>query len=276
MNKSFLKWAGGKTRALPEIMPVLDDLILEQKTTRFVEPFFGSGVVSLNIQAVDSFLVNDFNKDLIELFKNVKAEDDFILMLSGFFSEKTNNVLYFKEMVTRFNGSTNPLARSMIFLYLNKHCFNGLMRYNKKGFFNTPFGTYENVSFPKEALETFKKKMNLCNFEITSNSYQDVFAKVKKNDLVYCDPPYVNLENAQSFNLYGKDVFGVEDQRNLVELAKQAVKRGAIVVLSNHDTPETQELYKDASSIKTFNVTRSIAASGKKRKPVGEILAVFK
>ena len=89
------------------------------------------------------------------MFKNVKDEEDFILMLSGFFSEKTNNVIYFKEMVTRFNGSTNPLARSMIFLYLNKHCFNGLMRYNKKGFFNTPFGTYENVSFPKEALENF-------------------------------------------------------------------------------------------------------------------------
>lgn len=276
MNKSFLKWAGGKTRALPEIMPVLDNLILEQKTTRFVEPFFGSGVVSLNLQGVDSFLVNDFNKDLIELFKNVKDEEDFILMLSGFFSEKTNNVLYFKEMVNRFNGSTNPLARSMIFLYLNKHCFNGLMRYNKKGLFNTPFGTYENVSFPKEAIENFKKKMNLCNFEITSNSYESVFEKVKKNDLVYCDPPYVNLEDAQSFNLYGKDVFGVEDQKNLVELAKKAVGKGAIVVISNHDTQETRELYKDASSIKTFNVTRSIAASGTKRKPVGEILAVFK
>lgn len=276
MNKSFLKWAGGKTRALPEIMPVLDSLILEQNTTRFVEPFFGSGVVSLNLQGVDSFLVNDFNKDLIELFKNVKDEEDFILMLSGFFSEKTNNVIYFKEMVTRFNGSTNPLARSMIFLYLNKHCFNGLMRYNKKGFFNTPFGTYENVSFPKEALENFKKKMNLCNFEITSNSYEGVFTKVKKNDLVYCDPPYVNLEDAQSFNLYGKDVFGVDDQKKLVELAKKAVDKGAIVVISNHDTQETRDLYKEASSIKTFNVTRSIAASGTKRKPVGEILAVFK
>lgn len=275
MDKSFLKWAGGKTRALPEILPVLDDLIEKNKIVRFVEPFFGSGVVSLNVQSVDSFFVNDLNRDLIELFKNVKDKENFFSMLEGFFNENTNDVLYFKEMVTRFNGSTDPLVRSMIFLYLNKHCFNGLMRYNKKGFFNTPFGTYDSISFPKDALEKYKKKLNNRNFEISSVSYQEVFEKVKKNDLVYCDPPYVNLENADSFNLYGETVFTSEDQKNLVVLAKEAVKKGAIVVISNHDTMETQDLYADATFKKTFNVSRSIAAAGAKRKTVGEVLAVF-
>lgn len=276
MEKSFLKWAGGKTRALPEIMPVLDSLVKEQNTVRFVEPFFGSGVVSLNLENVDSFLVNDFNKDLMALFKNVKDEEGFIAMLTGFFNERTNNVLYYKEMVARFNGSTDLFARSMIFLYLNKHCFNGLMRYNKKGMFNTPFGTYETINFPKEAIINFKKKMNICDFEITAKSYKDVFAKVKKNDLVYCDPPYVNLDDAQSFNLYGQDIFSLEDQYELVRLAKEAVAKGAIVVISNHDTKETKQLYADATFQKKFNVSRSIAATGTKRKPVGEILAVYK
>lgn len=276
MDKAFLKWAGGKTRALPEILPVLQDLIKEHKVFRFIEPFLGSGVVSLNVKSVDTFVLNDFNKDLIAFFNLLKKDEDFILHASAFFSEKSNNVVYFKEMVTRFNGSTDSYTRALIFLYLNKHCFNGLMRYNKSGNFNTPFGTYNSVTFPKEALENYRAKMLNNLVTITEGSFKDCLALAKNGDLVYCDPPYVNLEDADSFNLYGKEVFSSQDQKDLVVLAKAAVARGAVVVISNHNTPETQELYKDASFKKEFSVSRSIAANGANRKSVGELLVVYK
>ncbi len=130
MNKPFLKWAGSKYRVLPHILPLIGT------PKRYIEPFAGSLSVALNVVALD-YIINDFNKDLISLYKFIIYNHDFINDCEKYFADNNNQVsfYYFRN---QFNTSLEPSERASMFVYLNRHCFNGLTRYNKSGEFNVP------------------------------------------------------------------------------------------------------------------------------------------
>lgn len=275
MEKSFLKWAGGKYRLLPKIIPLLESLEDKKIKQTFIEPFLGSGTVFLNFKKVNNFILNDSNKDLIHIFNSLQEDSDFIEKSSLYFNSLNNDQAFFKKIVAQFNQVATADQRAQMFIYLNKHCFNGLMRFNKSGYFNTPFGKYKSVSFPKEALENMKNKLTSNNVSVISRSFEFILENSGFGDIVYCDPPYVDMEDQVSFKQYGKNIFGLEDQKTLAKLAWEAAQRGAKVVISNHFTDLTKNLYKDCSSYEVLDVKRTISSKGNDRKVVKEILAVY-
>ena len=267
-NKSFLKWAGGKFRLLERILPELAG------GGRFVEPFAGSAVVYLNTAAPES-VVNDVNADLIALYRHIQAEGEaFMDYAAGFFTAETNTEAAFYELRARFNSASDPRERAALLLYLNKHAYNGLIRYNAKGGYNVPFGRYKAPQFPLADMRCFWERTRQGHTVFTCRDFREVFADVQSGDVVYCDPPYAPLSATANFTSYAGNVFGPRDQEDLASLARHAHSRGATVVLSNHDTPQIRALYADAHIV-AFDVQRFISCKGQARNRAPEILAVY-
>lgn len=275
MEKSFLKWAGGKYRVLPQLLPILDKLVNHEIKQTYIEPFVGSGTVFLNFNKVDNYILNDSNANLMNVFTQLKEKEDFLENIALYFKPSSNDKDYFQAIVRRFNSTLNMEQKAAMFIYLNKHCFNGLMRFNKRNLFNTPFGKYKVVNLPYETLIKMKEKLKNNNVSLLCRDYEVILENAKFGDIVYCDPPYVDIEEKDSFKQYGSDLFNLEDQRKLAHLALQAAQKGAKVVISNHYTHVTHKLYSQCSYYKTIDVKRSIAAQGQARKNVQEIIAVY-
>lgn len=267
--KPFLKWAGGKFRLLERILPELAGV------RRYVEPFAGSAVVYLNTAAPES-AVNDVNADLIALYRCIQAEGEaFMDYAASFFTSETNTEAAFYELRARFNSASDPRERAALLLYLNKHAYNGLIRYNAKGGYNAPFGRYKAPQFPRAGMRCFLERTRQGRTVFTCRDFREVFAGVQAGDVVYCDPPYVPLSSTANFTSYAGNVFGPEDQEDLAALARRAHSQGATVILSNHDTPQTRALYAGAR-ILTFDVQRFISCKGQARHRAPELLAVYR
>ena len=269
-QRPFLKWAGGKYKLL--------DAILEKLPSgkRLVEPFAGSGVVFLNSD-YPNYLVADSNKDLIELFKVLKKEGkQFIIDCHRMFTATNNTSEQFYRLREQFNEERSDYRRrALLFVYFNKHCFNGLCRYNKSGGFNVPFGRYKKPAFPDEAMKAFHRKAQQADFR--SQDFEKTFADCQPGDVVYCDPPYAPLMHQNhTFSTYSTNgvEFSHEQHIRLAQLAKETAKRGIPVLLSNHNTPFTQQIYKDAE-ISTLEVRRTISRDGGNRGMAKELLALF-
>ncbi len=269
-RKPFLKWAGGKFRLLDRILPEMP------VAHRYVEPFAGSAAVYLNTTCQRA-LVNDGNSDLIALYKYIQKEGSaFIAYAASFFTAENNTQENFYKLRDTFNTTDNQRLKSALFLYLNKHAFNGLIRYNSKGAYNVPFGTYQAPQFPMTAIHHFLHKTERCETVFTCRDFRDVFAELESGDVVYCDPPYVPLSETAHFTSYTGNAFTARDQEDLANLARKAHKeKGVTVILSNHDTPEIRALYADAHVI-SFAVRRFISCKGNERNKAPEIIAIFK
>jgi DNA adenine methylase len=264
--KSFLKWAGNKHRIVEKIITCLPN------GTRLVEPFVGSGVVFMNSN-YKSWLLSEKNQDLITLFKILQEEgESFIDYCKTFFLKKNNSSSIYYDLRTNFNETKNKRLKSALFLYLNKHCYNGLCRYNLSGKFNVPFGFYKNVYFPKKEMLYFYELSKKALFKCCD--YKEIYKFIKKGDVIYCDPPYIPLSNTEYFTQYGPYKFNENDQEELADFARKLANKGIPVLLSNHDTKFTRELYSGAK-IKEINVQRNISCKGSTRRKVKEILALF-
>lgn len=267
-HKPFLKWAGGKFRLLDRILPELP------AARRYIEPFAGSAAVYLNTAAPDA-IVNDMNADLVALYTCIQQEGDaFIRYASCFFTAQNNTEKAFYRLRDTFNATDDARARAALLLYLNKHAFNGLIRYNAQGKYNVPFGRYTAPRFPHDDIQVFLKRTRQGNTRFICRDFRDVFADLEPGDVVYCDPPYVPLSATANFTSYAGTVFGPQDQEDLARLAREAHTRGCIVVLSNHDTPLVRRLYADAR-ILSFEVQRFISCKGSARKKAPELLAIY-
>lgn len=161
--------------------------------------------------------------------------------------------------------------KAVLFLYLNRHGFNGLCRYNASGGFNVPFGRYSKPFFPEAELRAFIAKSE--RIELMSGDFADVFCKIQKEDTIYCDPPYLPLSPTSNFTSYAQNKFDFTDQQRLADFCKNA---GAFntVILSNHDTNDARLLYNDAC-IHSIKVQRNIAGDSGSRKKVSELVAVW-
>ena len=242
------------------------------KGKRLVEPFVGSGALFLNANYT-SFLLADVNQDLINLFLTVQKQGhEFIDYAATFFIPATNEKETYYAYRTQFNQSTDIVEKSALFLYLNRHGFNGLCRYNSSGGFNVPFGRYKKPYFPYDELLHFYKKSQKATFICAD--FESVMSTLKVGDVVYCDPPYVPLSKTAHFTSYSAGKYGLEDQRRLARLAEKLAANGIPTIISNHNTPFTQDAYKQAT-IETFQVRRHISSNGAKREKVNELIAVF-
>lgn len=271
MNKPFLKWAGNKYKVLPHLLPIIGN------PKRYVEPFGGSMAVALNVDA-DEYILNDINKDLINLYLNVtdNSEDTFIKHCQELFYNSANERDTYNEIRELFNKSCNSLERSRMFVYLNRHCFNGLTRYNSRGGFNVPFGKMKNPQCPVNEMMLFRMYFLQRRHSFTSLSFEDsiLYDKLEFGDVVYFDPPYVPVSDTANFTDYSKEGFTYDQQVELVNLAESLANRNVKVIISNHDVHVTRELYKNAT-IYPIQVSRSISAKASSRKKANELIAVW-
>jgi DNA adenine methylase len=268
-TRSFLKWAGGKYGLIDKISEHLP------QGNKLIEPFVGAGTVFLNTD-YPKYLLNDINADLINLFNELKSNSNSLIadMWSLFKDNQYNSEKSFYELRVKFNESKDTYERSVIFLYLNRHCYNGLCRYNLSGGYNVPFGSYVKPYFPQAELEFFTEKSKKATF--TCESYVKTFQKARKGSVIYCDPPYVPLSKTASFTSYAKDGFNLDDQAKLAKLAEtSAFKRGIPVLISNHATTWTREIYEQSSHIDVVQVARTISQNGGDRKSVEEVFALY-
>lgn len=263
--RPFLKWAGGKFRYLEHILYRLPS------ANRLIEPFAGSGAIFINSN-YPHYLLGEANADLIALFKQLKKEGvGFIDYCEHLFSAENNEAPKYYQLRERFNRITRCRERAALFLYLNRHGYNGLCRYNQKGIFNVPFGRYNKPYFPRREMLLFYQKSKLAQF--TKSDFRQTFKQAQHGDLIYCDPPYVPISSSP-IPYVGKR-FAEQDQIELAHLANECISRGVTTIISNHDTPFTRHHYR-AGEIISFPVKRFISCQGNKRYCAQELLAIFK
>ncbi|MFT5790234.1 MAG: DNA adenine methylase [Shewanella sp.] len=266
-QRAFLKWAGGKFKLiefLKEHLPQGD---------RLVEPFVGAGSVFLNTE-YDRYLLCDINQDLINLYKIVKSDPEkYIEAAKALFVPEMNQKEAYYKVRTSFNETKDPFKRSVYFLYMNRHGFNGLCRYNRKGGFNVPFGSYKKPYFPEKEIRAFSVKSQRAEFRCIG--YEEAIDMTQNGDVVYCDPPYAPLSSTASFTTYVGSGFSLDDQALLARKSRHtAIERGIPVLISNHDIPLTRELYHGAT-FDSIKVQRNISQKGSSRKKVDELMALY-
>lgn len=265
--RPFLKWAGSKYRVLEHIHELLPE------GERLIEPFAGSGAVFMNTN-FEHYLLADTNADLINLYQILQQQGEaFIAECARLFQTRTNQEAYYYRRREEFNRSKDQQRKAALFIYLNRHGYNGLCRYNAGGIFNVPFGRYKRPYFPAEELLAFYHKS--AQAEFVHLDFDAVMQTARSGDVVYCDPPYVPLSNSSNFTCYSAGGFDMPQQQRLADLAEQTRQRGIPVLISNHNTHFTRKAYRSANNIKRFAVRRFISCNGNKRQNAGELLALF-
>ena len=184
-SKPFLKWAGGKHK----LVPFLTSHLPQQRSGRLIEPFAGSAALTLATD-YDAYLINDTNPDLITLYTILKQEKQgFIDYARHYFIPDNNEENRYYALREQFNDSHEPAERAALFIYLNRHAFNGLCRYNSKGGYNVPFGRYRAPYFPEKEMQAYLGKAG--RIELSCGDFRDALAEATDDDTIYCDPPYV-------------------------------------------------------------------------------------
>lgn len=266
-QRAFLKWAGGKYNIVENIGALLP------KKKILVEPFVGAGSVFLNTD-FDEYVLNDINPDLINLYRILQTQSEkYIQQAIKHFTPETNHSDYYYDIREKFNNSQDKMSRSIWFLYLNRFGYNGLCRYNRSGGFNVPFGRYKRPYFPEAELRAFARKSKRATF--SCEPFEEVFSAAHKDVVLYCDPPYAPISQTANFTTYAKRGFGLEQQKTLAELSAKAAKEHNIkVLISNHDTSFTRDIYQNAK-IRPLKVSRFISQKGHTRKKVKELIAIY-
>lgn len=228
----FLKWPGGKSNLLEHIIPKLEG-------KRLIEPFVGAGNVFLSTD-FDEYILADTNLNLINMYKSIAKEPEQFKEEVKLLIDNCNSEKKYYELRDKFNDSTNVFEKSTLFLYLNRIGYRGLVRYNNKGIYNVPYGHYKSVYTPMAEINHFISIKDRCTF--LHQDFKETFKLAEEGDVVYCDPPYSPIK-PNSFTKYTEKSFTDNDHIKLNKLAMESV---ADVVISNHDTPRTRELYANA------------------------------
>ncbi len=261
-----LKWAGGKTRLLPDLLSRLP-----ARWARYYEPFAGGAALFFAL-APQRAVLGDANEDLMDVYRALAASSDAVVRGLRF-HERFHSGKYFYETRSLWNTQRSkwPLSkRAAAFVYLNKTCFNGLWRVNRAGDFNVPMGRYADppICVP-EALRAVHDV--LVRAELRSGDYRDTVCDARRGDLVYFDPPYYPASRTAKFTSYTRGMFTMENQRELADTARRLASRGCHVVVSNSDTPLIHELYK-GFHVSRVRCPRSINGTTSRRGDVDELI----
>ncbi|MGM0574600.1 MAG: DNA adenine methylase [Myxococcota bacterium] len=259
--RPVLKWAGGKKRLLHELLPRLPE-----RFGRYFEPFFGGGALYFSLQPEVATL-GDVNSELMTVYRCVRDElDALVAHLQRHRYEKD----YYYRMRALDPRDLTPVERASRTIYLNRTCFNGLYRVNRRGQFNVPFGRYSNpVICQEDRLEAASRVLQ--NTSLREGDFRWVVDEAREGDLVYFDPPYQPISRTSNFTSYAAGGFGEDDQVGLADVFARLASRGVRCVLSNSDTPLVRELYEDFR-VETVLAPRAISRRADGRRPVREVI----
>ena len=266
----FVKWAGGKRQLLPQIKKRMPG-----KYNRYYEPFVGGGAVTFELRPQNA-LINDINKALINAYRRICDEPRaFLEAVNELDGEMwADGKAYYYALREQYN---NKLMRAeydvelaALFVFMNKHCFNGLYRVNGKGLFNVPYNQSRRVSVDKDII------MNVSGYlkgiTIMDGDFEDACETAGEGDFIFLDSPYAPL-NPTSFESYTKEGFDIESHRRLARLYDDLTARGCYCMLTNHNTEFINELYgKKGYTIDVVSVKRLINSDAANR--VGEEVIV--
>jgi DNA adenine methylase len=263
----FLKWVGGKGKlrhALSALMPSGVELM------RHVEPFLGGGALFF-ARGPERALLCDVNSDLIATYEVVRDELPELLAQLSRLARGHDEERYY-SVRERYNARSpkSRAERAAQFIYLNKTCFNGLFRVNRKGEFNVPVGRYTNPNIADaEALRAASARLR--HAELRCTSFESLLSEARPGDFIYMDPPYEPLSRTANFTSYAQDGFSQTDQTRLRDVFRELDRRGAKLMLSNSDVPLIRDLYR-GYVIDVVLAPRAVNCDAKSRGPVRELV----
>lgn len=238
-GRSFLKWAGGKTRYADQLVA-----IAPKYSGRYWEPFMGSAAVFFELMPKQAVL-SDANPELVVCFQQVAQHPEAIMEL---LDQMPNTPAFFDSVRKKHGPDLSDLERAARVIYLNKTAFRGLWRVNKKGQYNVPYGAYDRPYYNRDTMLAASRALKSA--EVIEADFADILKKVEAGDWVYLDPPYIPLGGYSDFKRYTAGQFHESDQYRLAEAMKAASDRGVFLTMTNSDTPATREIFAQ------FNVMR--------------------
>lgn len=268
---TFVKWAGGKSQLLSQLEP-----LFPKKIDRYFEPFLGGGAVFFFVMEKyhpKEVFLSDYNDELITTYKMVQKNVEALIQELKKHQKKhvvDPKTHYYKVRSLKVS-SLSDVQIAARFLYLNRTCFNGLYRRNKKGEFNVPMGQYRNPDIVQDN-KLRKVSVLLRHVKLRVLSFEKILPDVKKGDFVYFDPPYYPL-NRSSFTSYTENGFLEPEQQALKDLFDALTKRGAKCMESNSDTPYIRKLYSKYRPL-TVRATRMINSSSSGRGKINEVVVL--
>ena len=260
--KPFLKWAGGKGRLLGKL-----NKFFPKNYNRYFEPFIGGGAIFFHLNP-EKAIINDLNEELVNLYKIIKDIPEELMEELNKLQNKVSDKDFFLKM--RSKKPKKELEKAVRMVFLNRTCYNGMYRVNSKGEFNVPFGDMGNPKLYQ------KKNILACSHTlkkttILNGDYKKLNRRIRENDFVYLDPPYVPHSETAHFTSYTSEKFGKEQQLELLTFCEKIDKKGGLFMLSNSYNEYTEELYQKFN-INTIKAARSVAAKSESRAEIKEIV----
>jgi DNA adenine methylase len=261
MTKPFLRWAGGKTWLTKEIQAIANSI----NYANYHEPFLGSGSIFFSLKPKNKSFLSDINNNLIETY--IALRDDYLRVISEL--KKMNNTKddYYAIRTSKCQNKWECAAK---FIYLNQTSFNGIYRENLKGEYNVPYG-YRKKDFINES-ELKKNSVALNNTDLLSCDFYTVIKNIKKNDLVFLDPPYTVSHNKNGFIKYNKKLFSIEDQYRLKDFIEEINAIGAHYILTNAAHIAIYDVFNKNSNLIELSRNSLIGGKNAKRGLVMEYL----
>jgi DNA adenine methylase len=258
----FVKWAGGKGQILGQLEQFFP---LGYRT--YYEPFIGGGAVFFHLQPEEA-VIGDSNSELINCYRIVRDRVDELIVALDL---HVYNREHYYQVRALQPSALSAVERAARFIYLNKTCFNGLYRVNRKGQFNVPFGSFKSPPrlYDEENLRSVSAMLR--DAKIVDSTFDHTLAGAGPGDFVYLDPPYVPLSESSSFTTYTVDGFVTYDQYWLKAQLNRLTERGCRVVLSNSDTPFTRWLYAEFDVNVVF-AARAINSNAEGRQCITELV----
>lgn len=262
----FVKWAGGKRQLLPQIKERMPE-----QFNNYYEPFVGGGAVAFELLP-DSAVVNDINKSLVNAYRQIcDAPDEFLEAINKLDNEMwEDGKAYYYSLRELYNDkmmkSEYDVELAALFVFINKHCFNGLYRVNGKGLFNVPYNNSRKVSVDEKSIREISEYLKKVT--ILEGDFEAAVESAMEGDFVFIDSPYAPL-NPTSFESYTKEGFDIESHKRLANLFDDLTARGCYCMLTNHNTELINELYGNKGyRIDVVSVKRMINSDASNR--VGE------
>lgn len=259
---SFLKWPGGKRWFVRRYINALP-----KQYNHYYEPFLGSGSMFFELLPNESFL-SDINEDLINLFLVMRDMPNSLKDTLIQYNKQHSKDFYYYIRGKKYNTALEKAAQ---FLYLNRTCYNGMYRVNKKGDFNVPIGTKSDCIYDINKFDTYSNILKKSHIRTTD--FEDALKYSVKNDLIFADPPYVSNSKNVGFSNYNDKIFTWQDQLRLHKSLVDARERGSIIVLTNVNCKEIIDLYKESEFyVAKIQRNSTISGSSKGRKNITELM----
>ena len=262
----FVKWAGGKRQLLPQI-----EERMPEKYNNYIEPFVGGGAVVFGLLP-ENALINDINEALINAYRQICNEPDMFLKVINKLDQEMweDGKKYYYSLREHYNDklmkAEYDVELAALFVFINKHCFNGLYRVNGKGLFNVPYNNSRWSSVDESLIMEVSEYLQ--GITIMNGDFQEISASAKKGDFIFLDSPYAPL-NPTSFESYTKEGFDIESHRRLSKFYDELTAKGCYCMLTNHNTELINELYGNKGyKIDVVSVKRMINSDASNR--VGE------